>query len=259
MAKTKIIAVANQKGGVGKTTSAFNLAAALTQCFERKVLLVDLDPQGNLSEYLGFEEDDNPTIAQLIMEVVSRSCVLQTEVASAIRQNKENNIDYIPADLSLANAEAQMSTALSRGTVLKRILTEAVVEDYDYVIIDCLPSLGLLLINSLTAANGMLVPVQTQKFSLDGLSALLNLQSQIKNTINNELELVGILPTMVDRTLVSKRSLRTLCEQFGDKVLPPISRSTEAAKSSESGLALCKSMSKLGEQYVSAAERLEAD
>ncbi len=264
MANTKIIAIANQKGGVGKTTTAFNLGAALALELNKRVLLVDLDPQGNLSEYLGFRGDNSPTIAQLIAEVASKSTIIPTVVKEAIRHDDFDklgkNLDFIPADISLANAETIMSTALARETILKRILSNDVIEDYDYVIIDCLPSLGILLINALTAAHGMIVPVQTQKFSLDGLTALMGLQEQITSTINPTFEVLGVLPTMVDTTTVSKQALRVLSEQFGDKLLSSISRSVEAAKSSQSGKPLCQIKgNKLGEQYVAAARMIGGD
>lgn len=245
-----IIAIANQKGGVGKTTTAFNLGAALALEQHKRVLLVDLDPQANLSEYLGYEEDESPTMTQLICEVARCSVIDNNTVKSAIHTNKENSLDYIPADINLANAETVMATALARETILKRILSDDIIKDYDFVLIDCLPSLGILLINALTAANGMLIPVQTQKFSMDGLTALTELHRQICSTINPQLEVTGILPTMTDSTNVCKNSLERLSELYGDKLMDiSIHKSVEAAKSSETGKALCRTNSKLGEEY----------
>ena len=256
--ETKIIAIANQKGGVGKTTTTMNLGAALAIEEGKKVLLIDIDPQANLSEYLGYSEPDgNPTMTQLILTVCSRSVISSELVKESIRHNEVNNLDFIPSDINLANADVAMSSALSRETVLKRILSEEVVSDYDYVLIDCLPALGVLLINALTAATDMIIPVQTQKFSIDGLTALTALHSQITATINPELAQPFVLPTMVDNTKVSKNALTKLSERFKDTLLKTvIHKSVEAAKSSESGVALCKTKNRLGEEYKALSEEL---
>ena len=250
----KITAIANQKGGVAKTTTTFNLGAALALEHGKKVLLIDLDPQANLSEYLGFEADGKPTMTQLIAEVADNSAVTSDVVKCAIRRNEDNGLDYIPSDINLANAETVMATALARETILRRILTAEITDDYDYVLIDCLPSLGILLINALTAADGMLIPVQTQKFSMDGLEALTALCRQIKAIANPSLEITGILPTMTDNTSVSRKALEKLGELYGDKVFAvSIRKSVEAAKSAESGKALCRSKNRLGEDYSALA------
>ena len=150
-----------------------------------------------------------------------------------------------------------MSAALSRETVLKRILSKEVVSEYDYVLIDCLPALGVLLINALTAATDMIIPVQTQKFSVDGLTALTALHSQITATINPELSQPFVLPTMVDNTKVSKNALTKLSERFmGTLLSTVIHKSVEAAKSSESGIALCKTKNRLGDEYKSLANEI---
>lgn len=247
---TTIISVSNQKGGVGKSTTAYNLGASLALKHDKKVLLVDIDPQANLSEYLGYEPDGKPTMTQLVMTACTGGQLSPEYVASAVRHCEAANVDYIPSDINLANSETLMSTALSRETILRRILSEDNSHGYDFVLIDCLPSLSTLLINALTAADKVLIPVQTQKFSLDGLQALDNLYQQIKGAINPKLSMLGVLPTMVDRTKVSRESLAELNEKYGEMVFETsISKSVEAAKSSVSRVPLCMTDSKLGTEY----------
>lgn len=251
------IAISNQKGGVGKSTTAYNLGAALVKNFDMSVLLVDIDPQANLSEYMGYEPDGNPTMTQLVM-TASTGGVLNPElVERSIRHCDRADLDYIPADINLANSETLMSTALSRETILRRILATKATKEYNFIIIDCLPSLSTLLINALTAADKLLIPVQTQKFSLDGLQALDGLYQQIRTAINPNLQMLGVLPTMVDRTKVSKNALTELSVKYGDTMFQTvISKSVEAAKSSESGIPLCFTDHKLGQEYESLAQEV---
>lgn len=250
-----IISVSNQKGGVSKTGVSFNLGSALALKHSKKVLLIDLDPQANLSEYLKYEPDGKPTLTQLVMTACTGGRLIPELVGSAIRHNDTAGVDYIPSDINLANSETLMQTALSRETILRRILAN--VDGYDFVIIDCLPSLGTLLINALTAANRLLIPVQTQKFSLDGLQALNALYEQIRTAINPNITMLGVLPTMVDRTSVSRKALAELHEKYGDVLFnTQISKSVEAAKSSESGTPLCTTGHKLGQEYDELAQEV---
>lgn len=250
-----IISVSNQKGGVSKTGVSFNLGSALALKHGKKVLLIDLDPQANLSEYLKYEPDGNPTLTQLVMTACTGGRLTPELVGSAIRYNDTAGVDYIPSDINLANSETLMQTALSRETILRRIL--ASVDGYDFVIIDCLPSLGTLLINALTAANRLLIPVQTQKFSLDGLQALNALYEQIRTAINSNITMLGVLPTMVDRTSVSRKALAELHDKYGEVLFnTQISKSVEAAKSSESGTPLCMTGHKLGQEYDELAQEV---
>lgn len=254
---TRIIAIANQKGGVGKTTTTVNLGAAYAK-LGKKVLLVDCDSQANMSEYLEFENDGKITITDLFMEVSESGKVSPEIVKSAIRHNKLNNVDYIPADINLANAEVFLLNALSRETILKRILKKDVTHEYDYVIIDCLPSLGVILINALSAATELLIPVQTQKFSMDGLDALIGVYEQIRDTINPDIKLTGIIATWVDSTNVSKVALENLRRLYIDKMMNTvIHKSVEAAKSSESHIPLPFYKNRLGKEYDNLAIELE--
>jgi len=156
----KIIAVANQKGGVGKTTTAVNLGTAL-QLMGNKVLLCDLDPQANMSAYLGFEDDGKPTMSDLVMTAANNFTMGATrkempKTADCIRYNEKNKVNFIPSDIGLAYADACLMQAATRESILKQILSDEIISDYDYVFIDCLPSLGILLINALSAADGVI-------------------------------------------------------------------------------------------------------
>ena len=152
----KIISIANQKGGVGKTTTAFNIATALA-LKNNKVLAIDFDPQADLSKYADFDNTDgNPTMSDLLIGKVGMSKAV--EIKDCIRHNEVNNLDYIPCDINLANADLFLAGVLSRETILKRILNDDTVKQYDYVIIDCNPSLGVLLMNALTASSGVIIP-----------------------------------------------------------------------------------------------------
>lgn len=251
----KIIAIANQKGGVGKTTTAVNLGSAL-QIGGQKVLLIDLDPQANLSSYLGFEGDGEPTISHLMMSYVTGMTV---NAAETIRYNKINELDFIPSDINLANADFYLIQAISREKVLSRILSNEQFKMYDYIIIDCLPSLGVLLSNALSAADGIIIPVQTQKFALEGLTMLTNIYEQIKDTLNSRLDLIGVLPTMVDNTNISKTILDKLKNKYEGKLFNTcISKSVEAANSSERMKALTLSRHKLGVEYTALAAEVMA-
>lgn len=253
MSKPKVIAIANQKGGVGKTTTALNIAAGLVKV-EKKVLLVDLDPQGNLSQYLGFEPDGNPTVSELMSCAVSGNPL---KASDCIRTSKEN-IDYIPSHITLSSADFFLITAMNREQVLKKVLSDEALSAYDYIIIDCLPSLGILLVNALAASDSVLIPVQAQKFALDGLDLLLDIYSMVKANINSLLEIEGVLITMADNTNMSKAVCAELAERFADKVFSTrISRSVEATNSTyeQKSLVATKS-SRLGREYIAVTQEL---
>jgi len=206
----RVIAVANQKGGVGKTTTAVNLAACLAESGYR-TLLVDLDPQGNASTGLGIQVQTlQLSMYDVIMhEVGLAECVKTTEVP---------NLFIAPASLDLAGAEIELVPAFSREMRLRRAI-EAVVDDYDFVLIDCPPSLGLLTVNGLAAAQEVLVPIQCEYYALEGLGQLLKNVELVRRSLNPTLELSTIVCVMYDaRTKLADGVVQNVREYFGDKV-----------------------------------------
>jgi chromosome partitioning protein len=207
----RIIAMANQKGGVGKTTTTINLGAALAE-YGRKVLLVDFDPQGALSVGLGA----NPHTLELSIYNV----LLQDDVGVEEVLIKTNvaGLHMLPANIDLSAAEIQLVTEVAREMALARVLRQ-VRKDYDFILIDCQPSLGLLAINALTCAHGVLVPLECEFFSLRGVALLLDTIDKVRERLNFDLELEGILATMYDsRTTHCRQVLQRVVEAFGDKV-----------------------------------------
>lgn len=188
----KIIALANQKGGVGKTTTTINLAASLAT-LEKKVLVIDADPQANASSGLGVDIKE--------VETSIYECLInQVDIREAIYTTDIEGLDIVPSHIDLVGAEIEMLNLPAREKVMKKVLA-TVENDYDYILIDCSPSLGLITINSLTAANSVIIPVQCEYFALEGISKLLNTIKIIKSKLNPALEIEGFLLTMYDSRL----------------------------------------------------------
>jgi len=202
----RIIAMCNQKGGVGKTTTTINLAASLAD-YGRKVLVIDFDPQGALSVNLDADYQDAPTIYDLMMNA-------SIDPHSAIQKTEIENLDIIPANIDLSAAEMNLVTEMGRERVLDGILHQ-VKNEYDVIFIDCQPSLGLLTVNALTAAHGVLIPMATEFFALRGVALLIQTIEKVKARTNPTLKLDGLIPTMHDnRTLHSREVLERLQEAF---------------------------------------------
>ncbi|WP_078543258.1 ParA family protein [Litchfieldia alkalitelluris] len=206
----KIIAIANQKGGVGKTTTSVNLSACLAYIGKR-VLLVDIDPQGNATSGTGIEKAE---VDQCIYDIL----VEDVEVQHVVKPTAVENLSIIPATIQLAGAEIELVPTISREVRLKRAL-EAVKDNYDYIIIDCPPSLGLLTINALTASDAVLIPVQCEYYALEGLSQLLNTVRLVQKHLNTDLMIEGVLLTMLDaRTNLGIQVIDEVKKYFQDKV-----------------------------------------
>ena len=206
----RIIAMCNQKGGVGKTTTTINMAAALAE-YGRKVLLVDFDPQGALSAGLGIIASDVPTIYDLMInkDLPTRDAIIKTRF---------EGLDLLPANIDLSAAELRLVSEMGREKILKGILKQ-VSDDYDLILVDCQPSLGLLTVNALTAAHGVIIPLNCEFFALRGVALLVETIDKVREHLNEAIQLDGILATMYDpRTLHSREVLERLHEVFGEKV-----------------------------------------
>lgn len=210
----KVISIANQKGGVGKTTTAINLAASLA-AIEHPTLVIDIDPQSNTTSGLGI---DTKTVTNSVYEVMIGS----TEIDDTIRQTELDFLDLVPSHINLVGAEIEMIDREQRENILKRAI-ESAREKYDFVVIDCPPSLGLLTINALTASDSIVIPVQCEYFALEGLGQLLNTIKIVRQHLNPELDIEGVLLTMYDtRTRLSNQVADEVKRYFDDRVFKSV-------------------------------------
>ena len=247
----RIIAVANQKGGVGKTTTSINLAASLA-VKGKKVLLIDTDPQGNATSGFGIEKNE---VENTIYELILEECSIQDCIIKDILPN----ISIIPSNVNLAAAEIELIGVEKKEFILKSAV-DYVIDQYDYVIIDCPPSLNMLTINSMTTANSVLVPIQCEYYALEGLSQLIHTINLVKARLNPDLEMEGVVFTMYDaRTNLSMQvveNVKNNLNQYIFKTLIP--RNIRLAEAPSYGMPICKYDSKSAgaEAYMNLAEEL---
>ena len=247
----KILAICNQKGGVGKTTTSINLAASLAH-LKNKVLLIDTDPQANATSGVGV---DKATISQSIYNIL----VDEVDINDVIVKTAYENLDIVPSSIALAGAEVELVSAISREQRMKNAISE-IKEDYDYVVIDCPPSLGLITLNSLTAADGVIIPVQTEYYALEGLSQLMNTFNIVRKHLNSKLDIFGVLLTMTDsRTNISNQVAEQVRAHFKEKafdtVIARTVRLSEAPSFGEPIIEYAKN-SNGAKQYVSLAKEV---
>ena len=205
----KIIAVANQKGGVGKTTTAITLSAVLAKK-NKKVMLIDTDPQGNATSGVGIEKKVEKSVYEVLVDDIS--------IKETLQDSKIKNLKVCPSNINLAGAEVELVSMMSREQRLKEKLEE-IKNEFDYIIIDCPPSLGLITLNAFTAADSVLIPIQCEYYALEGLGQLINTINLVKKHLNKNLEIEGALLTMYDiRTNLSNQVVKEVKNYFGDKV-----------------------------------------
>ncbi|MBF0715973.1 ParA family protein [Gemelliphila palaticanis] len=247
----KIIAICNQKGGVGKTTTTINLAASLAH-LNKKVLIIDTDPQANGTSGVGIDKND-------IKKSIYNVLVDEVNINEVLKNTEYKNLDIVPSSIELAGAEVELVSAISREQRMKSAISE-LNNKYDYVIIDCPPSLSLITLNALTAADGVIIPVQTEYYALEGLSQLMNTFNIVRKHLNSSLDIFGVLLTMTDsRTNISNQVAEEVRNHFKEKVFDTIiSRSVRLSEAPSFGEPIIEyaKTSKGAKQYLSLAKEV---
>ncbi len=231
--ETKVISVINQKGGVGKSTTVVNLSAALGDD-KKKVLVIDFDPQGNTTSGYGIDKEE---LSYDVYDAILNDYPLE----DLIQETCMPNVYLVPATIQLAGAEIELVSAMARESILKGII-EDVKDEFDYVFIDCPPSLGLLTINALVAADSLLIPIQCEYYALEGVTKILESMKMVKSRLNRNLELFGVVMTMYDsRTALSKQVVDEVNKYFGNKMFKTvIPRNVKIAEAPSHGLPIIK-------------------
>lgn len=253
----KTIAICNQKGGVGKTTTTMNLGAALAK-LEKRVLLIDLDPQRNLSDTLGYTPDNTPSTTNEMIYFAAYG--MPRDYSTFIRHNEAEKLDFVPATPALSSAPTLLAAVADGNHVLPRVIAEiGELRSYDYCLIDCKPSLDLLTTNALAAADGILIPVEPEEYAVNGIADLTGTVAQIRQQLNPTLEITGVLLTRCDLRRSSVRTVRDdLIAALGDRVfetmIPFLAEASAAPKNHRS----CVSQrgSRIGELYMDVAREV---
>ncbi|MBE9176757.1 ParA family protein [Synechocystis salina LEGE 06155] len=246
-----IIAVCNQKGGVAKTTSTLCLGGLLSK--SKKVLLIDLDPQGNLTTGAGIEVEEGQATTY---EVITEQCDLKMAIATT----RWDGLDVLPADITLAKGETEILGKVGNFYLLKEQV-EPIKKEYDHILIDCPPSLGLLTLNALAMADYVLVPVQCQFFALKGLASLLETIASVQKRLNSNIKVLGVLPTMFEQTVMSRDVIASLEKRFGKSLIfPPVPKSIRFAEANLAGepIHIYANDPKLTHPYKTIIKSLEA-
>ena len=227
----KIISVANQKGGVGKTTTAVNLSASLAKK-NKRVLLIDTDPQGNATSGVGVDKSVQYSVYDVLVEGI--------EIENTIQKTEMKNLEVCPSNINLAGAEVQLVSVKDREYRLKEKI-DKIKEEYDYIIIDCPPSLGIVTLNAFTASDSVLIPIQCEYYALEGLGQLINTINLVKKRMNKSLSIEGALLTMYDaRTNLSNQVVKEVKNYFGDKVYKVvIPRNVKLSEAPSYGMPIC--------------------